>query len=129
MTENRQQGQVLRRYDRSRPRDVTPSFDHGDTFERQRELAEQYPCEAPPRGCGAEVGQRCRVVELGGKVRPDLVLTRRPAHLPRLRAAGLAPPSTVGTGQRRETDRPDGAPVPEQNRHLYADIPTAPECP
>jgi hypothetical protein len=114
-TETPRQGQVLRRYDRgTRPRDVTPTIDGGDEFERQRELAEQYACDPGPLGCGVDAGERCRVIG-----RPDLYLTRRPAHLGRLRRAGVAPPSTVGTGERRDYDRPEDAPIPEQNRHLY----------
>ena len=111
--------QILRRYDRAprtRRDTATPTFDGGEEFERQRALAEQYPCDPPPLGCAAPAGEQCRVIG-----RPDLALTRRPAHLGRLRRAGVAPPSTVGTGARRDTDRPPGAPIPAQNRHIYDD--------
>lgn len=114
------QGQVVRRYDRGpRPRrDIdTPTFDGNEEFERQREAAEQYACDPAPLGCHAEPGERCRVIG-----RPDLFLTRRPAHLGRLRRAGVAPPSTVGSGERRDGDRPPEAPIPDVNRHLYDDI-------
>jgi hypothetical protein len=120
------QGQVLRRDwpARPRPRDTTPAFDHADEFERQREAAEQYPCDQPPLGCGVPVGERCRVI---GAL--ALYLTRRPAHLGRLRSAGVAPPSVVGSGAPRDGDRPPGAPIPARNRSLYdipADLPEEP---
>lgn len=99
---------------RPRPRDVTPTFDGADQFERAREAAEQYPCDPPPLGCAVGAGQRCRVIGA-----PTLALTRRPAHLGRMRRAGVAPPSTVGSGAPRDCDRPTGAPIPDRNRHVY----------
>lgn len=101
--------------------------DHADRLEREeafrraREDAEQHPCERPPRGCGVPAGETCRVVDHHGNVHPDVPLGRQPAHMGRLRAAGWAPGSTVGTGARRDTDRPDTAPIPRQNAHLYDD--------
>lgn len=97
--------------------DYADQLEHADTFARHREEAERYPCDPPPHGCAQPAGQTCTVIG-----RPDLPLHRQPAHLGRLRRAGLAPPSTVGNGARRETDRPPHASVPEQNRHIYDDL-------
>ena len=95
-------------------------FDHAerleqaDAFARARDEALQHPCALPPLGCGAEVGQPCSVIG-----HPDVPLRRQPAHLPRMRRAGLAPTSKVGDGAPRDSDRPPGAPIPRRNRHLY----------
>ena len=129
MTDQPRREAPLRRYERlpfprpRRPRDVTPTLDRADEFERQRALAEQYPCEPPPHGCDAAVGERCTAIGC-----PGVYLTRRPAHLRRLRAAGVAAPSTVGDGTPDPPDRLPTEPIPEQTRNLPdRPTPTAPE--
>lgn len=101
---------------RRRTRDHAATLEHAATFARQRELAEQYPCDQPPLGCAARAGESCTAIG-----HPDIRLTRRPAHLGRLRRAGLGASSTVGSGARRETDRPPDAPIPAANRAIYED--------
>lgn len=99
-----------------RRNDHADRLERQDSFRRAQEEAQRHPCALPPLGCAAPAGQPCTVIG-----HPDIPLRHQPAHLPRMRAAGLTPSSTVGTGARRDTDRPDTAPIPRQNAHLYDD--------
>lgn len=94
-------------------------MDHQE-FEMERAEAQRYPCpyvypqsrysKAEPKVCGAQVGETCRNPLTGAPIR------HRTAHLPRLRAAGLAARSTVGAGV-----QPFGGPVDLPARNSSVD--------
>jgi hypothetical protein len=73
-------------------RDHADVLEHADTFAHDRAAAERYPCDPPPHGCAAVVGQTCTAIG-----NSTILLRRQPAHVCRLRKAGRAAPSTIPT--------------------------------